>query len=67
MNEGHNFPGFRVEPLKDWRDIDSHVEQLRGVAARVGGSVSLCGDELVVEIPEERRKEFDLLLRSLKL
>lgn len=49
------------------RRVEQHVEQLRDVAARVGGTVSLCGDELVVEIPEERRKEFDLLLRSLKL
>lgn len=57
----------RIEPLGDWPTIDQHVEQLRDVAARVGGTVSLCGDELVVEIPEERRKEFDLLLRSLKL
>ena len=57
----------RIEPLGDWPTIDQHVEQLRDVASRVGGTVSLCGDELVVEIPEARQKEFDLLLRSLKL
>lgn len=57
----------RIEPLEDWPTIDQLVEQLRDVAARVGGTVSLCGDELVVEIPEARKSEFDLLLRALKL